>query len=183
VVKIKPTFISDVVIIEPSVYEDSRGFFMEIFQSQQYKEFGIKTEFVQDNLSGSHQGVLRGLHYQIYQPQGKLVQVLIGRIFDVAVDIRRSSESFGQWVGILLSSEDKNQLWIPEGFAHGYYVISDRAEVLYNTTDYYAPQAERTILWNDSLLGIQWPLIDGIDPIISRKDQLGKLLKEADLFD
>jgi dTDP-4-dehydrorhamnose 3,5-epimerase len=105
VVKIKPTFISDVVIIEPSVYEDSRGFFMEIFQSQQYKEFGIKTEFVQDNLSGSHQGVLRGLHYQIYQPQGKLVQVLIGRIFDVAVDIRRSSESFGQWVGILLSSQ------------------------------------------------------------------------------
>ena len=177
-----PTKIPDVLILEPKVFGDERGFFFESFNQKVFAEkTGVTTEFVQDNHSRSRQGVLRGLHYQIEQVQGKLLRAVAGEIFDVAVDIRKGSPTFGQWVGCVISAENKRQFWVPPKFAHGFLVLSDVAEVLYKTTDYYAPQHERSILWNDPDLGIEWPL-DGIDPILSAKDRDGKPLKEADVF-
>ncbi len=181
--KFTPSSIPDVLLIEPQIFGDQRGFFMETYQAQQFAEAGIVYDFVQDNHSGSQLGALRGLHYQIIQAQGKLVRVAAGEIFDVAVDLRRSSPTFGQWEGIHLSAENKLQLWIPPGFAHGFYVMSDWAEVLYKTTDFYAPQYERTLLWNDPEVGIVWPIPDGQQPILSAKDQTGKCLKDAAIFD
>jgi len=176
-----PTTISDVITIEPKVFADERGFFLESYQKQHFSEAGIPFDFVQDNHSKSQQGVLRGLHYQIQQPQGKLVRVISGEIFDVAVDIRKSSPTFGKWVGEYLSAENKKMLWIPVGFAHGFFVTSPTAEVLYKATDYYAPAWERSIIWNDPTINIKWPL-QGIAPIISSKDKAGMFLAEAEIF-
>lgn len=176
-----PTEIPDVLITEPRVFEDDRGFFFESYNERTFIEkSGITTHFVQDNHSRSTQNVLRGLHYQIQQPQGKLVRVIVGSVFDVAVDLRKSSPTFGQWVGTLLSAENKRQLWVPAGFAHGFGVVSDVAEVLYKTTDYYAPQHERCVLWNDPDLAIAWPLT--AEPIVSTKDKAGQPLKTAEVF-
>lgn len=180
---ITPTRIPDVVLIEPQVFGDERGFFMETFQAKIFADAGLPINFVQDNHSGSRQDTLRGLHYQIQQAQGKLFRVIVGEVYDVAVDIRRSSTTFGQWVGTSLSAQNKHQLWIPPGFAHGFYVISEWAEVLYKTTDFYAPAWERTIRWNDPALGITWPLKAEQPPILSAKDAQGKTLQEAELFD
>ena len=178
---ILPTKIPDVLIIEPRVFQDDRGFFMESFNSKVFAEkLGIAESFVQDNHSRSSQNVLRGLHYQIEQAQGKLVRAIVGSILDVAVDIRKQSPTFGQWVSCLLSAENKRMLWVPAGFAHGFLVVSDVAEVLYKTTDYYAPQYERSILWNDPDIGIDWGLTT--EPILSGKDQAGKRLHEADVY-
>ena len=175
------TDIPDVLIVEPQVFGDERGFFYESFNQKIWQEkTGLRTTFVQDNHSRSVKNVLRGLHYQIQQPQGKLVRVIRGAVFDVAVDIRRSSPSFGRWVGVELSAENKSMMWIPEGFAHGFLVLSGVAEFLYKTTDYWAPQYERTIIWNDPDLAIVWPLQD--QPILSAKDAQGKLFKEAEKF-
>lgn len=179
---ITPTKIPDVFIIEPKIFGDERGFFFESFNQKNFAEkTGITSEFVQDNHSRSVQGVLRGLHYQIQQTQGKLLRVVVGEIFDVAVDMRKSSPTFGEWVGCLLSAENKRQFWVPPGFAHGFLVTSDIAEVLYKTTDYYAPNYERSLLWNDPEVGIDWPL-EGITPILSAKDQAGQPLKTAEFF-
>jgi dTDP-4-dehydrorhamnose 3,5-epimerase len=178
-----PTSIPDVVLIQPRVFEDTRGFFMETYRERGFKELGLPDKFVQDNHTGSRQGIIRGLHYQIRHVQGKLVRAVVGEIFDVAVDIRRSSPTFGQWAGITLSGENRHQLWIPPGFAHGFYVLSEWAEVIYKVTDYYAPEWEKTLLWNDPAIGIQWPLIDGKPPMLSDKDAQGKQLSEAELFD
>jgi dTDP-4-dehydrorhamnose 3,5-epimerase len=177
-----PTNIPDVVIIEPKVFGDERGFFLESYNQRTFAEkTGITAEFVQDNHSRSRKDVLRGLHYQIQQPQGKLLRVVVGAVFDVALDIRKQSPTFGQWAGCLLSAENHRQFWIPPGFAHGFLVVSERAEVLYKTTEYYAPEHERCILWNDPDLGIDWPL-NGAEPILSEKDQAGQLLKVAEVF-
>ncbi len=173
----------DILLIEVPLYEDSRGFFMEAYQAAKFAERGIPEQFVQDNHSGSRQGVLRGLHYQIRQPQGKLVRAIVGEIFDVAVDLRRSSPTFGKWVGHLLSTKNHLQIWIPPGFAHGFYVLSEWAEILYKTTDYYAPQFERALLWNDPTIGIDWPILLGQKPILSTKDAEGKRLSEAEVFE
>lgn len=156
---------------------------METYRADQFVAAGIRARFVQDNHSGSQQGVLRGLHYQIKQPQGKLIRALAGEIFDVAVDIRVSSPTFGQWVGYVLSAINKQQLWVPEGFAHGFYVMSEWAEVAYKATNYYAPQYERSILWDDPQLGIEWPIIPGTKPVLSSKDLAGKSFAEAEYFD
>jgi dTDP-4-dehydrorhamnose 3,5-epimerase len=173
-----PTEISDVLIIEPRVFEDDRGFFYESFNEKSFAEkLGLDIHFVQDNHSRSTQNVLRGLHYQIQQPQGKLVRVVVGSVFDVAVDLRKNSPTFGQWVGSVLSAENKRQLWVP---AHGFCVMSEIAEVLYKTTDYYAPQHERCVIWNDLDLAINWPLTTA--PIVSTKDQVGQSLKAAEVF-
>lgn len=177
-----PTALPDVVLIKPKVFEDPRGFFMETYREDRFITGGISQPFVQENHSASSRGVLRGLHYQIRQTQGKLVRVLSGEIFDAAVDIRRSSPTFGQWVGIILSAENKHQLWIPGGYAHGFYVLSERAEVVYKVTDYYAPEWERSILWNDPQIGIDWQL-NGVDPVLSQKDAAGKPLADAEIFD
>lgn len=176
------TEIPDVLIIEPKIFGDDRGFFFESFNERVFAETtGIKTQFVQDNHSRSGKNVLRGLHYQIQQTQGKLLRVVAGEIFDIAVDIRKSSPTFGQWVGCLLSGENKRQFWVPPGFAHGFLVVSDSADVLYKATDYYAPQYDRCILWNDPDIGIEWPL-NGAEPILSAKDQAGQRLKSAEVF-
>ena len=177
-----PTKIPEVILIEPRVFSDSRGFFLESYQKKRFAEAGIKFEFVQDNHSQSEQGILRGLHYQIQQPQGKLVRVISGEIFDVAVDLRRSSPTFGKWVGDSLSSENRRMLWVPPGFAHGFVVTSATAEVLYKATDYYAPQWERTIVWNDPTLNIDWPLKEKV-PILSVKDKAGVLFNRAEIFE
>ena len=175
------TAIPDVLIIEPKVFGDDRGFFFESFNQAHFEEaVGRKVNFVQDNHSKSVKNVLRGLHYQIQQPQGKLVRVVQGAVLDVAVDIRKSSPTFGQHVLVELSSENKRQLWVPEGFAHGFLVISDTAEFLYKTTDYYAPAFERAIIWNDETIGIRWPT--NLVPSLSAKDQVGALLKDAETF-
>lgn len=175
------TDIPDVLIIESHVFGDERGFFYESYNERAFLDkIGIREHFVQDNHSRSAQNVLRGLHYQIQQPQGKLVRVVVGSVFDVAVDLRKSSKTFGQSVGIYLSAESKQQLWVPPGFAHGFVVLSEYAEFLYKTTDYYAPQYERCILWNDSDLAIAWP-IEG-EPVLSAKDRAGSLLREAEVF-
>ncbi len=178
-----PASIPDIILIQPQVFGDERGFFMETYRAQRFAEQGMAFNFVQDNHSGSRQGTLRGLHYQIRQPQGKLVRVVVGEIFDVAVDLRRKSPTFGHWVGVTLSAQNKLQVWIPPGFAHGFYVLSEWAEVVYKTTDYYAPQWERTLLWNDPDVDIQWPLLNGQFPLISPKDAQGKPLREAEIFD
>lgn len=176
-----PTAIPEVIILEPKVFGDERGFFFESFNARTFEQAtGLKREFVQDNHSKSAKNVLRGLHYQIQRPQGKLVRVVQGKVFDVAVDLRKSSKTFGQWVGEILSAENKRQLWIPEGFAHGFVVLSETAEFLYKTTDYYAPAHERCTLWNDATLAIQWPA--GIRPILSAKDAQGKPFNEAEMF-
>ncbi|KIZ37777.1 dTDP-4-dehydrorhamnose 3,5-epimerase [Stutzerimonas stutzeri] len=173
--------IPDVLIIEPRVFGDERGFFYESFNAAAFKAAtGLERQFVQDNHSKSQRGVLRGLHYQIQQPQGKLVRVVAGEVFDVAVDLRRSSPSFGRWVGTRLSAQNQRQLWIPEGFAHGFVVLSESAEFLYKTTDYYAPEHERSLLWNDPQLAIEWPIDE--PPQLSAKDQAGKRLSDAELF-
>jgi dTDP-4-dehydrorhamnose 3,5-epimerase len=175
------TEIPEVLVIEPQVFGDDRGFFYESYNEKAFLDKpGITEHFVQDNHSCSTKNVLRGLHYQIQQPQGKLVRVVVGSIFDVAVDLRKSSPTFTQWIGTHLTAENKRQLWIPPGFAHGFLVLSEYAEVLYKTTDYYAPQYERTILWNDPDLAIAWPI--QTEPILSAKDQAGKLLKDAEVF-
>ncbi|MEO1180539.1 MAG: dTDP-4-dehydrorhamnose 3,5-epimerase [Cyanobacteria bacterium J06636_28] len=180
--KVTPTRIPDVLIFEPRIFHDNRGFFFESFNYQAFlAAIQTEVEFVQDNHSYSKHNILRGLHYQIQQPQGKLVRVTSGAVFDVAVDIRRSSSTFGQWVGETLSADNKRQLWIPAGFAHGFLVLSDQAEFLYKTTDYYAPHGERTLLWNDPELGIKWPQGESV-PILSDKDMAGQLLKDAELF-
>jgi dTDP-4-dehydrorhamnose 3,5-epimerase len=178
-----PQLIPDVILIEPQVFKDERGFFLESYHKERYLSAGIQADFVQDNHSASSRGVLRGLHYQIRQPQGKLVRVVAGELYDVAVDLRRHSSTFGHWVGLNLSSEKSNQVWIPPGFAHGFYVLSEHAEVIYKATDYYAPQWERTLLWNDPALGISWPVLSGEPPILSAKDAQGLLLSAAESYD
>ena len=178
-----PTAIPDVILIEPKIFGDSRGFFLETYQAQRFAAAGVDANFVQDNQSGSRRGTLRGLHYQIQQAQGKLVRVLVGEVYDVAVDLRRSSPTFGNWVGVMLTAENKHQIWVPPGFGHGIYVQSDWAEIHYKTTDYYAPQWERTILWDDPTLGISWPLIAGQPVLLSPKDAQGQRLVEAELYD
>ncbi|QKE65444.1 dTDP-4-dehydrorhamnose 3,5-epimerase [Aquipseudomonas campi] len=176
-----PTDLPEVLILEPKVFGDERGFFYESFNAKAFTEAtGLQREFVQDNHSRSQRGVLRGLHYQIEQAQGKLVRVTVGEVLDVAVDIRRSSANFGKWVGVRLSAENKRQLWVPEGFAHGFVVLSDYAEFLYKTTDYYAPAHERSIRWDDPTLAIDWQF-DGT-PQLSAKDLAGKSLQDAELF-
>ena len=178
--KVIPTAIADVLIIEPRVFGDERGFFYESFNQKAFNEAtGLALDFVQDNHSRSVKGVLRGLHFQIRQPQGKLVRVVRGAVFDVAVDIRKSSPTFGQWVGVELTEQNHRQLWVPPGLAHGFMVTSESADFLYKTTDYYAPEHERCLLWNDPAIGIAWPL-EG-EPQLSAKDRLGKLLAEAEL--
>ncbi|WP_312245558.1 dTDP-4-dehydrorhamnose 3,5-epimerase [Stutzerimonas nitrititolerans] len=173
--------IPDVVLFEPRVFGDERGFFYESFNQRQFEEaIGRTATFVQDNHSRSAKNVLRGLHYQIQQPQGKLVRVVQGEVFDVAVDIRRSSPTFGQWVGAHLSADNRHQLWVPEGFAHGFVVLSDTAEFLYKTTDYYAPEYERCIAWDDSDLAIDWPMDQA--PALSAKDAQGRALGDAEVF-
>ena len=175
--------IAGILVIKPDVFADDRGFFMESYQAHKFAEAGISDNFVQDNHSGSKQGTLRGLHYQIQQPQTKLVRAVVGEIYDVAVDIRRGSPTFGKWIGMHLSAENKMQLLVPKGFAHGYYVLSDWAEVIYKASDFYASRSERSILWNDPVLAIAWPLIDGRAPMLSEKDKEGKALKEAEVFE
>jgi dTDP-4-dehydrorhamnose 3,5-epimerase len=175
------TRIAEVKVIEPKVFADPRGHFFESYNQRSLEEFGIRESFVQDNQSLSHRGVLRGLHYQIEQPQGKLIRCLRGEIFDVAVDLRRSSPTFGRWVGEYLSGENKRMLWIPRGFAHGFLVQSETAEVLYKTTDFYAPRHERTILWNDSTIHIQWPARQS--PILSGKDLAGHTFEGAEVYE
>ncbi|MBN8283066.1 dTDP-4-dehydrorhamnose 3,5-epimerase [Zoogloea sp.] len=179
--KVIETAIPDLLILEPKVFGDARGFFMESFNARSFHEAtGLNVDFVQDNHSRSAKGVLRGLHYQIQQAQGKLVRVVRGSVFDVAVDLRRSSPTFGRWVGVTLSEENNRQFWIPPGFAHGFLVTSDSADFLYKTTDYYAPEHERSLAWNDPDVGVVWPL-DGA-PLLSAKDVAGKPLGECETF-
>lgn len=177
--KVIDTKIPDVKIIEPKVFGDERGFFMETWSQKQFEHLvtGKPVQFVQDNHSKSKKGILRGLHYQTENTQGKLVRVISGEVFDVAVDIRKGSPTFGQWVGEFLSAENKHQLWVPEGFAHGFYVISDEAEFIYKCTDYYNPQAEHSIAWNDPEIGIEWPLVESKSPELSEKDELATVLR------
>ncbi|MGO8755112.1 MAG: dTDP-4-dehydrorhamnose 3,5-epimerase [Gallionellaceae bacterium] len=181
--KVTPTAIPDILLIEPEVFGDARGFFYESYNARKFRELsGLEPNFVQDNHSRSQKNVLRGLHYQIRQPQGKLVRVCAGEVFDVAVDLRKHSPTLGQWVGMHLSAENKHMLWIPEGFAHGFVVLSASAEFLYKTTDYWAPQFERSIIWNDPDLAIDWHL-GGAAPSLSGKDQAGKAFRDAELFE
>ena len=175
------TAIPDVLMIEPRVFGDARGFFLEGYNARGFRQAtGLSVDFVQDNQSRSRRGVLRGLHYQLRQAQGKLVSVVCGAVFDVAVDIRRSSRGFGQWVGVELSEDNHRQLWLPPGIAHGFLVLSERVDVLYKTTDYYAPEHERVILWNDPNIDIEWPLAG--EPLLSPKDRAGLPLKQAECF-
>jgi dTDP-4-dehydrorhamnose 3,5-epimerase len=177
---VTPTAIADVLLIEPKVFGDPRGFFLESWNAKAFAEAGIAAAFVQDNHSRSPRGVLRGLHYQIRQPQGKLVRVVAGEVFDVAVDLRRASSTFGRWVGERLSADNKRMLWIPPGLAHGFLVLSESADFLYKTTDYYAPEHERVLAWNDPELGIKWPLAG--TPTLSARDAAGTRLNDAELF-
>ncbi|SHF55343.1 dTDP-4-dehydrorhamnose 3,5-epimerase [Microbulbifer donghaiensis] len=181
--KVIDTAIADVKIIEPKVFGDERGFFFESYRQDVFDRECAERVFVQDNHSKSGQGILRGLHYQTQQTQGKLVRVTQGEVYDVAVDLRRSSPTFGQWVGVTLSAENKRQLWVPEGFAHGFYVTSESAEFVYKCTDYYAPEHEHSIRWDDPDLNIDWPLVHGEPPRLSAKDAEGKLLRDAVTFD
>ncbi|MGD0799087.1 MAG: dTDP-4-dehydrorhamnose 3,5-epimerase [Acidobacteriaceae bacterium] len=175
-----PTELKDVLILEPKVFGDERGFFLEAYNEATFKALGLPTHFMQDNHSGSRKGVLRGLHYQLKQPQGKLVRALRGEIFDAAVDLRRDSPQFGRWFGLVLSAENKRQLWIPPGYAHGFLVLSEFAEVSYKATELYAPAYERSVLWNDPAIGIEWPL-EG-EPTLSEKDRAGALLADAETY-
>jgi dTDP-4-dehydrorhamnose 3,5-epimerase len=178
--KVSPTRLPEVLFVEPKVFGDARGFFFESWNEREFERAGIRARFVQDNHSRSEKGVLRGLHYQVRQPQGKLVRVTEGEIFDVVVDVRRSSPTFGKWEGARLSARSKSMLWIPVGFAHGFCVLSDFAEVLYKTTDFYAPEHERSIAWNDPDLAIDWPLSGA--PLLSPKDAAGARLRDAEVF-
>ena len=179
--QVTPTAIPEVLILEPQVFGDDRGFFFESFNARAFeKTTGLNCQFVQDNHSKNKKNVLRGLHYQIQKPQGKLVRVTQGEVFDVAVDLRKRSKTYGQWVGVHLSAENKKQVWVPEGFAHGFVVLSETAEFLYKTTDYYAPEYERSLLWNDPALGIEWPF-EG-EPKLAAKDAVAKRLIEAESF-
>jgi dTDP-4-dehydrorhamnose 3,5-epimerase len=177
-----PTRLPDVVLIEPSAFADARGFFMETWQARKFATGGIHASFVQDNHSASQQWVLRGLHYQLRQPQGKLVRVVQGEVFDVAVDMRKSSPTFGQWMAQRLSSANRLMLWIPPGFAHGFLTLSEHAEFIYKCTDYYDPASERTLIWNDPDIGIEWPMPAGLQPLISAKDLAGSRLAEAECY-
>lgn len=169
----RPTEIPDVIVVEPRVFGDERGFFLETWERRKFAAAGIDADFVQDNHSASCRHVLRGLHYQLARPQGKLVRVVVGEVFDVAVDLRSTSPTFGKWVGLHLSAENKRILWIPPGFAHGFLTLSERAEFVYKCTDYYDPTSERSLLWNDPKLGIAWPLPAGATPLVSAKDAAG----------
>ncbi len=180
--KVIPTKIPEVLVVEPTVFGDERGFFYESFNQRDWQaQTGLKDVFVQSNHSRSGYGVLRGLHYQIFQPQGKLVRVVAGEVFDVAVDLRRSSPTFGQWVGVHLSAENKKCFWVPQGFGHGFVVLSEMAEFLYKTTDYYAPEHERCIIWNDPVIAVDWPLAQ--EPVLSDKDRNGMFFKDADVYE
>jgi len=178
--KVVPSALPDVLIVEPRVFGDERGFFFESYNRRALADAGLDAEFVQDNHSRSLRGVLRGLHYQVERAQGKLVRVVEGEVFDVAVDIRRSSPTFGRWMGIALSAQNKRMLWIPPGFAHGFLVLSDSADFLYKTTDYWYPEHERSLLWNDPAIGIEWPLDD--PPMLAAKDIAGRPLASADVY-
>ncbi len=179
--KVEPTAIPDVLIFEPRVFVDNRGWFLESWNAREFgNAVGLDLQFVQDNHSRSRRGVLRGLHYQIEQPQGKWVRVVSGRVYDVAVDLRKSSATFGRWVGTELTEDNHRQLWIPAGYAHGFLALSDSADILYKATDYYAPEHERCVIWNDPALGIGWPA--DIEPVLSAKDQAGVLLRDAEVF-
>jgi len=180
--KFVETSVAGVIRIEPTVHRDGRGYFVETWQSRRFADHGISAEFVQDNVSSSIHGTLRGLHYQIEQAQGKLVQVVQGEVFDLAVDLRKSSPQYGQWVGEVLSAENKHQLWIPPGFGHGFLVLSETAEFAYKCTDYYAPEFERSIRWDDPDIGIEWPLVDGEQPVLSPKDTNASLFKDAETY-
>jgi len=175
--------IPDVVLMEPKALGDQRGFFMETFRDDDFKKMVSDVSFVQDNHSKSTQGILRGLHYQIKQTQGKLVRVIAGKVFDVAVDLRKSSLTFCKWVGSMITAENKRMLWVPPGFAHGFYVVSSEAEFVYKCTDYYAPEYERSIKWNDPAIGIKWPLISGTAPLLSEKDEQGVSIEKAEVFE
>jgi dTDP-4-dehydrorhamnose 3,5-epimerase len=176
------TTLPDVIIVEPRLFKDDRGFFMETWEARKFAEAGIDLPFVQDNHSVSKQWVLRGLHYQVRRPQGKLVRVTQGEVFDVAVDMRQSSPTFGKWVGEFLSEANRRMLWIPPGFAHGFLVMSERVEFLYKCTDYYSPADERSLLWNDREVGIEWPLSAGVEPIVSDKDKNAATLAQAECY-
>ena len=178
-----PTEIPDVIILEPQVFYDARGFFMETYHLSKLAELGITAQFVQDNHSQSQRGTLRGLHYQIRQAQGKLLRVVNGEIFDVAVDLRRRSPTFGQWTGAILSADNKRQLWVPPGFAHGFYALSATVDLIYKVTDYYAPEWDRTLLWNDPQINIAWPLVEGQPPVLSAKDVQGRPFSQAEVFE
>lgn len=180
---LSPTEIPDVLVLEPKVFGDARGYFMETWRAETLVDHGVEDTFVQDNQSSSQQGVLRGLHYQIRQPQGKLVRVISGRVFDVAVDLRRGSTTFGQWAGVELSAENHRQLWVPPGFGHGFYVLSERAEFVYKCTQYYAPEHERVIHYDDPEIGIKWPILQGVDLVLSDKDRAGVCLADAEVFE
>ncbi len=180
--KFEQTTLPEVIQVTPRVFADDRGFFMETWQSRRFSSFGIDAEFVQDNFSHSSRGTLRGLHYQIEQPQGKLVRVVQGEVFDVAVDLGKSSPRFGQWVGKVLSAENKRQLWVPPGFGHGFLVLSDIAEFEYKCTDYYAPEFERAIRWDDPDIAIEWPLGSGELPVLSERDAAAPFLKDAETY-
>lgn len=180
--KVIETKLPDVLVFEPQVHGDERGYFFESWRADVFVAAGSDLTFVQDNQSGSRQGVLRGLHYQIRQPQGKLVQVISGRVFDVAVDLRRSSPTLGQWAGVELSDADHRQLWVPPGFGHGFYVMSEQAEFVYKCTDYYAPEHERVIRWDDPDLGIVWPLLPDVKTVLSAKDEAGVSFPDAELY-
>ncbi len=178
-----PTAIPEVLVLEPKVFGDARGFFFESFNARDFAQAtGLNVEFVQDNHSKSARGVLRGLHYQIQHAQGKLVRVVQGEVFDVAVDLRRASPSFGRWVGVHLSADNKKQLWVPPGFAHGFVVLSESAEFLYKTSDYWYPEHERSLLWNDPAIGIEWPL-NGVQPLLAAKDAAASKLNDAEVFE
>ena len=177
--KVTPTDIPEVMLIEPAVYQDARGFFRETWHEARFAQSGLRLQFVQDNHSRSVRGTLRGLHYQVIQPQGKLVLAASGEIFDVAVDLRRSSATFGRWVGVTLSDANRRQLWVPPGFAHGFYVTSESADVIYKCTDYHAPEHDRTVCWDDPDVGVAWPLLEGRPPLLSPKDAAGLAFGEA----
>jgi dTDP-4-dehydrorhamnose 3,5-epimerase len=180
--KFLPTSLPDVVVVEPRVLTDERGFFLETWQAQKFADGGIDVSFVQDNHSASRQWVLRGLHYQITRPQGKLVRVTLGEVFDVAVDMRRSSPTFGRYVGEYLSADNRKMMWVPPGFAHGFLVMSDRVEFMYKCTDYYSPHDERSLLWNDPDIGIPWPLPAGVEPIVSSRDKNAARITDAERY-
>ena len=180
---VTPTALPEVLMLQPQVHGDARGFFLESFNQRDFENAtGVPTHFVQDNHSLSRRGVLRGLHYQLQRPQGRLVRVVAGRVFDVAVDLRRSSANFGKWTGAVISADKHQQIWIPPGFAHGFLVLSETAEFLYKTTDYYAPECERSLLWNDPSLAIEWPLAHGQTPVLAAKDAAALPLAQADCY-
>lgn len=178
-----PTELPEVVLIKPRVFGDERGFFMETWHARRFADAGIPASFVQDNHSRSAKHILRGLHYQVRQPQGKLVRVVAGAVFDVVVDMRRSSPTFGRWAGVELSATNHQMLWIPPGFAHGFLVLSDAADFVYKCTEFWAPEHERSLLWNDADVGIEWPLPAGVPPILSAKDAAGSYFKNAECFE